>query len=135
MFLAGFRTDVLELTKGFDLFVMSSVSEGMCTALVDAMAASKAAVATTAGGIPEVMVDGETGFLVPTHDHRTMAARIVRLLKDDVLRARMGDAALRRARERFTVQKMVDGTAAVYDDLLDSAKLATQPVTSSTRSG
>lgn len=118
VFLAGFRTDVLELTKGFDLFTMSSVSEGMCTALVDAMAASKAAVATTAGGIPEVMVDGETGFLVPPRDHRAMAQKIVQLLKDDGLRARMGEAALRRARERFTVEKMVEGTAAVYDELL-----------------
>src|SRR5688572_27224214 len=81
VFLAGFRLDVLELTKGFDLFAMSSVSEGMCTALVDAMAASKAAVATRAGGIPDVMVDGETGFLVPPRDHRAMAGRIVLLLK------------------------------------------------------
>ena len=52
VFLAGFRADALELTKGFDLFAMSSTSEGMCTALVDAMAASKAAVATDAGGDP-----------------------------------------------------------------------------------
>lgn len=124
VFLAGFRNDVLELTKGFDLFVMSSVSEGMCTALVDAMAASKAAVATTVGGIPEVMVDGETGFLVPARDDRAMAQRIVRLLKDDALRARMGEAALRRARERFTVQKMVEGTAAVYEQFVQNAKPA-----------
>ena len=53
VFLAGFREDALELTKGFDVFAMSSVSEGMCTALVDAMAASKPAVATSAGpGLP-----------------------------------------------------------------------------------
>lgn len=119
--LAGFRTDVLELTKGFDLFVMSSVSEGMCTALVDAMAASKAAVATAAGGIPEVMVDGETGFLVPPRDQRAMAQRLVQLLKDDALRARLGDAALRRARARFTVERMVDGTLGVYDGLIQDA--------------
>jgi glycosyltransferase involved in cell wall biosynthesis len=118
VFLAGFRTDVLELTKGFDLFAMSSVSEGMCTALVDAMAASKAAVATTAGGIPEVMVDGETGFLVPPRDHQAMAQRIVQLLKDEPLRTRMGEAALRRARDCFTVEKMVEGTVSVYGQLL-----------------
>ncbi|MBI4266350.1 MAG: glycosyltransferase [Acidobacteria bacterium] len=117
VFLAGFRSDVLELTKGFDLFAMSSVSEGMCTALVDAMAASKAAVATAAGGIPEVMVDGETGFLVPPRDHRAMAAKIVVLLQNGALRTQMGEAALRRARERFTVERMVEGTAAVYDSV------------------
>jgi len=115
VFLAGFRADALEFTKGFDLFAMSSVSEGMCTALVDAMAASKAAVATTAGGIPEVMVDGETGYLVPPRDHRAMAERLVTLLKNEPLRRQFGEAALARARERFTVERMVEGTAAVYD--------------------
>jgi glycosyltransferase involved in cell wall biosynthesis len=124
VFLAGFRTDVLELTKGFDLFAMSSVSEGMCTALVDAMAASKAAVATAAGGIPEVLVDGETGYLVPPRDPRTMAERIVRLLKDPALRGRMGNAAFRRARERFTVERMVEATAAVYARLVGSDRRA-----------
>ena len=53
VFLAGFRADALELTKGFDLFVVSSITEGMCTALVDAMAASKPAVATDAGAVPK----------------------------------------------------------------------------------
>ena len=117
VFLAGFRVDALELTKGLDLFAMSSVSEGMCTALVDAMAASKAAVATTAGGIPEVMADGETGFLVPPRDHHAMAEKLILLLKDDTLRTRMGEAALARARSRFTVEQMVLGTAAVYEKL------------------
>jgi len=118
VFLAGFRSDALELTKGFDIFAMSSVSEGMCTALVDAMAASKAAVATAAGGIPEVLVDGVTGFLVQPRDHVTMADKLVALLQDPGLRARMGDAALARARARFTVEKMVAGTSAVYERLV-----------------
>ena len=122
VFLAGFRVDALELTKGFDLFAMSSVSEGMCTALVDAMAASKAAVATTVGGIPEVMVDGETGYLVPPRDHEAMAERIVTLLNDPVRRARMGEAAFARARDHFTVERMVEGTAAVYERLAGRAR-------------
>ena len=117
VFLAGFRTDALELTKGFDLFAVSSVAEGMCAALIDAMAAAKAAVATAAGAISEVMVDGETGFLVPPRDHAAMAEQLVVLLKDPQLRARMGEAALRRARERFTVERMVEGIAAVYEHL------------------
>jgi L-malate glycosyltransferase len=117
VFLAGFRPNAVELTKGIDVFAMSSVTEGMCTALVDAMAASKPAVCTTAGGIPEVMIDGVTGFLVAPRDHQAMAARLVQLLRDDSLRARMGEAALLRAREAFTVERMVSGTAAVYDRL------------------
>lgn len=118
IFLAGFRPDVLELTKAFDVFVVSSLQEGMCTALVDAMAASRPAVGTRVGGVPEVMVDGETGFVVPPQDHIAMALRIVQLLKDPALRATMGAAALERARARFTVERMVEGTAAVYARLL-----------------
>ena len=117
VFLAGFRTDALELTKGFDLFAVSSVIEGTGVALLDAMAASKAAVVTSAGATSEMTVDGETGFLVPPQDHVAMAERIVVLLKDPGLRARMGEAAFRRVRERFTVERMVDETAAVYTRL------------------
>lgn len=112
--LSGFRWDTIEMTHGFDLFAMSSVSEGMCTALVDAMAAGKAAVAANVGGIPEVLADGETGFLVPPRDHAAMAAKLVTLLKDAGLRQRMGAAAQRRARDRFSVDRMVRETAAVY---------------------
>ncbi|MGH9348376.1 MAG: glycosyltransferase, partial [Vicinamibacterales bacterium] len=94
IFLAGFRADVLELMRGFDVFATATLHEGMCLALVDAMAAGKPAVAARSGGIPEVMVDGETGFLVEPRDHRGMAGRLVALLKDEALRRRMGDAAL-----------------------------------------
>jgi glycosyltransferase involved in cell wall biosynthesis len=117
VFLAGFRSDALELLKGFDLFALSSLHEGMCTSLVDAMAASKAAVATAVGGVPEVMADGETGYLVPAKDHEAMAARIIDLLHDEPLRRRLGEAALHRARERFTVERMVKGTIDVYERL------------------
>jgi glycosyltransferase involved in cell wall biosynthesis len=122
VFLAGFRPDVLELLKGFDLFALSSLQEGLCTSLVDAMAASKAAVATQVGGVPEVVAPGETGFLVPPRDHEGMADRIIKLLKNDALRARMGEAALKRARERFTVDRMVEGTLATYEQLFEGSR-------------
>ena len=122
VFLAGFRADVLELTKSFDVFVVSSLHEGMCTALVDAMAASRAAVGTSVGGVPEVMADGKTGFLVPARDHTAMARRIVQLLKDPALRLRMGATALERARELFTVERMVAETEAVYARLVGTAR-------------
>jgi glycosyltransferase involved in cell wall biosynthesis len=115
VFLAGFRADVLELIKGFDVFALSSTHEGMCTSLVDAMAARKPAVATAVGGVPEVLADGETGFLVHANDETAMADRIVALLTDPGLRARMGNAALARARRLFTVERMVAETARVYE--------------------
>ena len=117
MFLAGYRVDAIELTKGFDVFAMSSTIEGMCTPLVDAMAAGKASVATDVGGVAEVVTNGETGFLVPSRDPQTMAQKLVRLLKNESLRAQMGRAAHARAREQFTVEKMVEATAAVYRSL------------------
>ena len=80
--LAGFRPDVLSLHKAFDVFVMSSVTEGLGTSLLDAMACARPIVATNVGGIPEVVVDGETGFLVPPRDPAALAAAIVRLLAD-----------------------------------------------------
>ena len=126
VFLAGFRADAMELLKGFDLFALSSLHEGMCTSLVDAMAASKAAVATQVGGVPEVLVDGETGFLVPPRDHEAMADRIIALLRDDALRARMGEAALQRARDRFNVDRMVDSTIATYERLLGTTTVNSQ---------
>ncbi|HKT81929.1 MAG TPA: glycosyltransferase [Vicinamibacterales bacterium] len=112
--LPGFRADVLGCLKGFDLFVMSSVTEGLGTSLLDAMACGKPIVATTAGGIPEVVADKVNGLLVPPRDHHALAGAIVTLLKDKTLRDRFGAEGRRRFLESFTVEKMIDGTAAVY---------------------
>jgi glycosyltransferase involved in cell wall biosynthesis len=112
--LPGFRTDVLGCIKGFDLFAMSSVTEGLGTSLLDAMACSRAVVATRAGGIPEIVEDGATGTLVPPRDPAAMAHEIVRLLRDEALRRRMGEAGSARVTARFTVERMVEETAAVY---------------------
>ena len=114
VFLAGFRSDVLELIRSFDVFATAPLHEGMCLPLVDAMAAGKPAVATRAGGIPEVMADGRTGFLVPPRNVDALAERLVLLLEDEALRREMGSAALTRARERFTVERMVQDTADAY---------------------
>ncbi len=105
--LAGFRPDALSLQKGFDLFALSSVTEGMGSVLLDAMAMGQATVATRAGGIPEVVVDGHTGVLVPVRDAQALAAAIVGLLKDPDRRARLGAAARDRVRENFSVERMV----------------------------
>ena len=115
--LPGFRADVLALIKGFDLFVMSSETEGLGTSLLDAMAAGKACVGTRVGGIPEVIDDGVTGSLVPPHDPTALSSAIVRLLKDRDLRARMGEAGLARVRAEFSVERMVEGTVAAYSSV------------------
>lgn len=115
VFLAGFRPDVMSVHKAFDLFVMSSVTEGLGSSLLDAMSCEKAIVATTAGGIPEAVVDRETGLLVPPRDPEAMARAIVALLTDERARRTMAAAGLRRVRERFSVERMVRDTLHVYD--------------------
>ena len=114
VFLAGFRPDVLSVHKAFDIFVMSSVTEGLGTSLLDAMACGKPIVATTAGGMPEVVKDGKTGILVPPRDHEAMAEAIVRLLTDDDARQAMGEAGQARARVYFSAERMVQDTYDVY---------------------
>lgn len=112
--LAGFRPDVLSLHKAFDVFVMSSVTEGLGTSLLDAMACEKPVIATMTGGIPEVVLDGETGILVPPRDHAAMADAIVKLLSDRDLREQMGRAGLTRVRRKFSADRMVQHTLRVY---------------------
>ena len=95
--------------KSFDVFVMSSVTEGLGSAMLDAMACGRPVVATRAGGIPEAVDDGETGLLVPPQDDAALAEAIVRLLRD---RRRCGQLARRgrpsaRRATQFSVERMV----------------------------
>jgi len=114
VFLAGFRTDVIGCIKAFDLFVMSSVTEGLGTSLLDAMACGRPIVASEAGGIPEIVERDVTGLLVPPADSAALAAAIVRALSDQALRLRMGHAGLTRVSERFTADRMIAATVQVY---------------------
>jgi len=117
--LAGFRPDVLSLQKGFDLFAMSSVTEGLGTVLLDAMAIGQAIVATRAGGIPEVVAHDQTGLLVPPYDADALAAAIVLLLSDADRRAELGEAGRERVRASFSVERMVQATLDAYGRLAD----------------
>jgi glycosyltransferase involved in cell wall biosynthesis len=112
--LAGFRKDVLQLVKTADLFALSSITEGLGSTLLDAMAMKLAIAGTDAGGIPEAVVHGETGLLAPSGDARALAAAIVRLLKDKPLRDRMAAAGLARVTAHFGVSKLLTGTLRAY---------------------
>jgi glycosyltransferase involved in cell wall biosynthesis len=112
--LPGFRPDVLQLTKSADLFVMSSVTEGLGSTVLDAMAMKLAVVGTHAGGIPEAVVDGRTGLLVPPGHAAELASAIVRLLKDPARRARFGQAGLARVTDHFGVGRMLQSTLNAY---------------------
>lgn len=112
--LPGFRPDVLQLMKSADLFVMSSVTEGLGSTILDALAMGLPVVATRAGGIPEAVAHGETGWLVTPGRAEEMAEAIVRLLGDPDLRARLGAAGRATVAERFGVTRMLQGTLDAY---------------------
>ena len=115
--LPGFRADILSFVKSFDVFVMSSLFEGLGTSLLDAMALSKPTVASDTGGIPEVVSHGETGLLVPPRDSRELASAITKLLKDPERRERMGRAGRERVARLFSADQMVEKTLRVYRNL------------------
>jgi glycosyltransferase involved in cell wall biosynthesis len=112
--LPGFRPDVLSLLKGVDVFVMSSVMEGLGTSVLDAMACRKPVVATRAGGIPEVVEDGRTGILVPVRDADEIAHAIVTLLERPELRDTLGQSGRVRVEQRFSADRMVSATFDAY---------------------
>lgn len=112
--LPGFREDVLSLVKSADLFVMSSLTEGLGSAVLDAMAMGLAVVGTRAGGIPEAVVPGETGELVEPGEAKPLAAALVKLLKDPALRRTYGEAGRQRVARQFDVDHLVAGTLAAY---------------------
>ena len=114
---AGFRADLDTLIPAFDVFCLSSHMEGLGTSLLDAMCYGRAVVATAAGGIPEAVEDGVTGRVVPSRDPQALAAALVEVLLDPARREAMGAAGRKRFLERFTAERMVDQTLAVYAEV------------------
>jgi len=115
--LPGFRPDVLSLLKAFDLVVMPSITEGLGTSILDAMACRKAVVASAVGGIPEVVEPEVTGLLVPPRDATALGAAVVRLLRDPALAGRFAAAGRARIEQRFTADRMVQETLDLYHRL------------------
>jgi glycosyltransferase involved in cell wall biosynthesis len=106
------------LLPQFDLFVLPSLKEGMSNSLLEAMAAAKPVVATAVGGNPEVVIDGETGFLVPPRDPQALANAILRVLGDRKLARSLGEAGRVRAEAEYTVEKVVARLERLYDSVL-----------------
>ena len=122
--LPGFRDDLPELLPGLDLFLFTSRSEGLGTSALDAQACGVPVVATTAGGLPEAVADGETGLLAPPGDADALAAQVGRLLDDAALRARLAEAGPRRVRASFGLDALADRMLQVYGDVLAESRPA-----------
>ena len=113
----GARDDVPDLLASFDVFAFPSLFEGLCLAVIEAQAAGVPVVATPVGGIVENVVDGETGLLVPPRDPRALADAIVRLLDDPALARSLADRARPKVLKRYSRERMVERTLALYDSM------------------
>jgi glycosyltransferase involved in cell wall biosynthesis len=124
----GHRSDIADVVGTLDVLVHASARpEPFGRILIEAMALGKPVVATNGGGVPEIVVDGETGLLVAPADVEAMTAAIRRLLGDSDLRRRFGAAGARRVRDCFSLQSYVPGVEAVYAEVLARERGAGAP--------
>ncbi|HEV8472130.1 MAG TPA: glycosyltransferase [Methylomirabilota bacterium] len=114
---AGWQADVAPWLASFDVFVLPSRGEHFGRVLVEAMALGKPVVATDAGGVPEIVRDGETGLLAPPADPAALAAAVARLVEDAAQRARLGEAGRRRAADEFSLERHRDALRALYQEV------------------
>lgn len=124
--LHGREADARSLYGAFDIVVLASESEGLPNVLLEAAAAGRPIAATAAGGTVDVVIDGETGLLVPVRDDEALARALLRLASDPALRERLGLAARQRAATVFGMDRFVEETAALYEELAARRELETR---------
>jgi glycosyltransferase involved in cell wall biosynthesis len=118
---AGQRADVVPWMQSLDVFALPSyANEGVPQAIMQAMACGVPVVTTGVGAIGEIVKDGDTGLVVPPQDVEALAAAIDRLRSDAALRQRLADAGLAQARQRFSMDRMLDGMESVFAAVLAS---------------
>ncbi len=115
---AGIRRDVPRLLGAADVFTMASRWEGLGLVFLEAMAAGLPVLSTRVSAIPEVVVEGETGLLVPADDPAALAEGMVRLARNPALRRSLGEAGRRRVHDAFGLDRMVDETLAIYREAI-----------------
>lgn len=114
----GWRDDVTDLMRRWDIYVQPSLAEGFGMSVLEAMAVGLPVIATDVGGLPEIVEDGVTGWLVPPADSAALARRITALVRDPVARRRMGDAGRARAELHFSLDREAAAIQSAYDRLL-----------------
>jgi len=116
----GHRPDIGAVVSALDVFVLSSLWEGLPLAVLEAMALGKPVVATCVPGTAEAVVEGETGFLLPLGADRALAEKTISLLRDPALRRKLGEAGRARVEREFDRERMVDEHEALYRRLFES---------------
>lgn len=125
----GRRSDVAAILAESTVSVLPSLSEGIPNSLIESLAAGVPVVATRVGGIPELITDGENGFLVSTNSPQDLADRISRLLSDSDLVARFSASAKTTIRKGFSMQRMIRETDTLYRSLLQEKGVPGRTVT------
>ncbi|MDY6844911.1 MAG: glycosyltransferase [Thermodesulfobacteriota bacterium] len=115
--LLGLRRDIQELLSVFDVFVLSSLSEGTSMTILEAMTAGKPVIATNVGGNSNLVIDGETGFLVKPGNPPELAEKLLLLQRDEAIRSNMGVKASERVKDKFEAQVMTRKYEALYSRL------------------
>jgi len=110
----GEREDIPEILKLLDVFVLSSYKEGLPNVIMEAMAAGKPVVATDVGGVSELVMDEETGFLVPSNNVEKLSQAVIRLLESSNIAERMGEKGKERIEKFFLIDRMVKQTEKLY---------------------
>lgn len=118
--LAGHVRDVPEFLRHLDLFVLPSRTEALGLSILEAMASGLAVVATRVGGIPEVVIHGETGLLVPPESPERLCEAVLFLLSDPEVRLAMGRKGRRRAENMFDIRKTAEKTLELYREMCTS---------------
>lgn len=113
----GARSDVAEIMHGLSLFVLPSLSEGTPVALLEAMASGLPVVATPVGGVPDLVLDGVTGTLVPVRDAEALAQAMLAYVRDPQGAREQGARGRERVQQHFSIQAMVGNYIDVYDTL------------------
>ena len=114
----GDRRDVPELLAQAQIFVLSTHYEGLPISILEAMRAGLPIVATRVNGIPEEVIDGETGLLVPHGDVEALASALNSLIQSPDKRQKMGEAGRQKFLQEFTIERMLAETEAVYLQIL-----------------
>ncbi|MDD5458680.1 MAG: glycosyltransferase family 4 protein [Phycisphaerae bacterium] len=114
----GHRSDVRNILECADLYCQPSRVEGLGFAILEAMSAGLAVVGTKVGGIPEVVLDGQSGVLVEPDSPEDMAAALAELLRDESGRKKMGQLGRQRARENFDLQRQTELLVDMYEEMM-----------------
>ncbi len=123
--LLGFRNDIADLLPAYDMYVLPSLFEGLPNQVLEAMSCGKGVIATAVDGTVEAVVEGETGFLVPSKDSASLAKALLNVLENRQLFSKFGESSRKRIEQNFTIEQEIQKFEALFDSLYAQKTSAT----------